>query len=71
MGWDARRWRPVMFGALGWKRERFRRRPLLVAMNRDGLLPGVADPKELNVGHRGGSHWLPAQPDRAYFVLLI
>jgi alpha-L-fucosidase len=37
--------------------------PCWATMNREGLLPGVADPQELNVGHRGGSHWLPAEVD--------
>ncbi|MDD4869299.1 MAG: alpha-L-fucosidase [Kiritimatiellae bacterium] len=32
-------------------------------MNRDGLLPGHADPKLLNIGERPGTHWLPAEVD--------
>jgi len=32
-------------------------------MNRDKLLPGVADAKLLNVGERNGTHWLPAEVD--------
>lgn len=32
-------------------------------MNRDGLLPGHADPKLLVVGQRPGTHWLPAEVD--------
>jgi alpha-L-fucosidase len=32
-------------------------------MNREGLLPGHADPKLLNVGQRPGTDWLPAEVD--------
>ncbi|MBV9468497.1 MAG: alpha-L-fucosidase, partial [Abitibacteriaceae bacterium] len=32
-------------------------------INRAGLLPGVADPKLLNVGQRNGTDWLPAEVD--------
>lgn len=32
-------------------------------INRAGLLPGVADPKLLNVGQRDGTDWLPAEVD--------
>jgi alpha-L-fucosidase len=32
-------------------------------MNRDDLLPGLADAQRLNVGDRPGTHWLPAECD--------